>query len=234
MKRTGTFLLALLASLATLAPMAAAQAPARTDVYHVHFAAAAPGQAGPLADFYKTPDKSNPMPGHFIVLRHQDGADWDYAVITHMGDKATVTATGNPAPANVRDATAWHTDTFVSGPSWPEFTRAMGIDKDAANTANSVYSVSIYRAVPGHRDQLEKALQGPGAPGAAPGGTVLLQHLEGGPWQYLAITRYNSWQDLGKGEAQSVADTRNNKGGWFDIREHASFHNDTFTDRIAP
>ena len=129
---------------------------------------------------------------------------------------------------------AWHNDSFVSGPAWPEFTRAMGIDKDAAKTANSVYSVSIYRAVPGHRDQLEKALSGPTAPGAASGGTVLLQHLEGGPWQYLSITRYNSWQDFGTGEAQSVADTRKGSGGWFDIREHASYHNDTLTDRIAP
>jgi hypothetical protein len=234
MRNQGKFVFMLLVCLAIWAQVATAQTPARTDVYHVHFAAAVPGKAAQLADFYKTPDKNNPMPDHVMVLRHQDGAEWDYAVITHMGDKATVTAAGNPAPASARDAMAWHNDSFVSGPSWPEFTRAMGIDKDSAKTVNSVYSVSIYRAVAGHRDQLEKALSGPPAPGAASGCTVLLQHLEGGPWQYLSITRYNSWQDFGTGEAQSVADTRKGSGGWFDIREHASYHNDTLTDRIAP
>ncbi len=231
MKSRGKFLWILLVCLGLWAVTAAAQTPARTDVYHVHFAAAAPGQAAQLADFYKTPDKNSPMPNHFIVLRHQDGAEWDYVIIAHLGDKATVTAAGNPAPANARDAMAWHTDTFAAGPSWPEFARALGIDADAAKTADSVYSVSVYRAVPGHRDQLEKALSS-AAPGG--GGSVLLQHLEGGPWSYLAITRYNSWQDFAKGEAQSVATTRKGQGGWFDIRQHASFHNDTITDRIAP
>ena len=29
-----------------------------------------------------------PMPDHFVVLRHQEGDDWDYAVIQHLGPKA--------------------------------------------------------------------------------------------------------------------------------------------------
>jgi len=32
--------------------------------------------------------------GTFIVLRHQDGDAWDYAVITHLGTKATVKLLG--------------------------------------------------------------------------------------------------------------------------------------------
>ena len=56
----------------------------RTDVYHVHFAKAALGKATQLGDWLKTPDQSNPMPDHFIVLRHQDGDAWDYVVITHL------------------------------------------------------------------------------------------------------------------------------------------------------
>ena len=63
---------------------------ARTDVYHVHFAKAALGKAGQLGDWFKTPDPKAPMPGHFVVLRHQEGDSWDYAVITHLGTKATV------------------------------------------------------------------------------------------------------------------------------------------------
>src|SRR5262249_41458392 len=66
----------------------------RTDVYHVHFTKAALGKAAQLGDWLKTPDPSNPMPDHFVVLRHQDGDAWDYVVITHMGPKATVEAAG--------------------------------------------------------------------------------------------------------------------------------------------
>ena len=99
-------------------------------------------------------------------------------------------ATGNPPPAAARDLNAWHTDTFVNGPSWPDFSKAMGIDEgSAAKTAGSVYVVSVYRAAPGHRDQLEKSLS-QATPGDA--GSVLMQHLEGGPWQYLTIVRYGS------------------------------------------
>jgi hypothetical protein len=55
---------------------ATAGAGKRTDVYHVHFAKAALGKAAQLGDWLKTPDPSNPMPDHFIVLRHQDGDAW--------------------------------------------------------------------------------------------------------------------------------------------------------------
>ncbi|PYI40570.1 MAG: hypothetical protein DMF12_12865, partial [Verrucomicrobia bacterium] len=98
----------------------------RTDVYHVHFTKAALGKAVQLGDWLKTPDRSNPMPDHFIVLRHQDGDAWDYVVITHLGPKATVEAAGTAVPPDKRDLSEWHTDTFVNGPSWEEFTRAMG------------------------------------------------------------------------------------------------------------
>lgn len=104
----------------------------RTDVYHVHFTKAALGKAVQLGDWLKTPNPSDPMPGHFIVLRHQDGDAWDYVVITHLGTKATVNATGTAVPADKRDLSDWHTDTFVNGPAWDEFGRAMGIDGDSA------------------------------------------------------------------------------------------------------
>src|SRR5215472_2011723 len=115
----------------------------RTDVYHVHFTKAALGKAVQLGDWLKTPDSNNPMPDHFIVLRHQDGDAWDYVVITHLGPKAAVEAAGTAVPPDKRDLSAWHTDTFANGPSWEEFTRAMGIDADSkSKTIGSVYSVS--------------------------------------------------------------------------------------------
>jgi len=234
-KSTCTLLLALL----LFVSISAAQNPpappaARTDVYHVHFAKAALGKATEEGEFLKTQAPNAPMKGHLLVLRHQDGEDWDYAAIEHLGTKATVEAAGTPAPPAMRDLNAWHGDTFVNGPAWPEFSKAMGIDEgSAAKTAGSVYVVSVYRAAPGHRDQLEKAL-GQTPPGGTSSGDVLMQHLEGGPWHYLTIARYNSWQDFATNEKNSVPDTLKAGGGWLELRNHSTYHNDTITDRIAP
>ncbi len=236
MKNTCMLLLALLLFVSISAAQNAPPQPAaRTDVYHVHFAAATTGKAAQLGDFLKTPDPKAPMPGHYLVLRHQDGVDWDYVVIEHLGTKATVDAAGNPAPPTARDLYAWHTDTFVAGPPWPEFARAMGIaDQSAAKTAGSVYVVSIYRAAPGHREQLEKRVSEPPGGRDTSAGYVLMQHLEGGPWQYLTISRHDSWQDFATNASNSVAQTLKGTGPWFQLRDHASFHNDTITVRIGP
>ena len=225
-------------------PKAAAgakQAPAagvgkRSDVYHVHFAKAALGKAAQLGDWLKTPDSHNPMPDHFVVLRHQEGDAWDYAVITHLGPKASVEAAGTAVPPDKRDLGAWHTDTFVNGPTWEEFTRAMGIDADSkSKTSGSVYIVSYYRPAPGHREQLEKMLgEVPSAPGDTTAGNVLMQHLEGANWTFLTIARYNSWDDLAKGEKSGVADTTKKDSPWSQLRDHTDFHTDTLTDRLAP
>jgi hypothetical protein len=208
----------------------------RTDVYHVHFTKAALGKAVQLGDWLKTPNPNDPMPGHFIVLRHQDGDAWDYVVITHVGTKATVDAAGTAVPPDKRDLSEWHTDTFVNGPSWEEFSRAMGIDGDSGSkTAGSVYSVSYYRPAPGHREQLEKMLSdAPSAAGDTTAGNVLMQHLEGADWTFLTIARYNSWENFATGEKNSVAQTTKKDSPWFRLRDHTAFHTDTLTDRIAP
>ena len=208
----------------------------RTDVYHVHFTKAALGKAAQLGDWLKTPDPTNPMPDHFIVLRHQDGDAWDYVVITHMGPKATVEAAGTAVPADKRDLSEWHTDTFVNGPSWEEFTKALGIDADSkSKTTGSVYSVSYYRPAPGHREQLEKMLgELPSAANDTTAGNVLMQHLEGADWTFLSIARYNSWDDFAKGEKDSVPQTSKKDSPWSRLRDHTAFHTDTLTDRLAP
>src|SRR6201981_3665890 len=152
----------------------------RTDVYHVHFTKAALGKAAQLGDWLKTPNPNEPMPDHFIVLRHQDGDAWDYVVITHLGPKATVEAAGTAVPPDKRDLSAWHNDTFVNGPSWEEFTRAMGIDRDLASKT-AVYSVSYYRPAAGHREQLEKMLgEAPSRPNNTTAADVLMEHHQGG------------------------------------------------------
>jgi hypothetical protein len=83
------------ASEKTAAPAGAGK---RTDVYHVHFTKAALGKAAQLGDWLKTPDPKAPMPGHFLILRHEDGDAWDYVAIEHLGTKATVEAAGTPVP----------------------------------------------------------------------------------------------------------------------------------------
>lgn len=245
MKSTGTLILVLVLLLSvSVVPSAPARtghpAPptARTDVYHVFFAKAALGKSAQYNDFLKTPpDPSAPMATHRLVLRHQDGDSWDFVVIQHLGTKATVEAAGTPPPANARDLVDWHNDTFVNGPSWPEFTKQMGIAEDSVGkSGGSVYVVSVYRAAAGHRDALEKQL---GTPPPTDGsdtssGNVLMQHLEGGPWQYLTIARYNSWQDFATNESNATAKADKGSGGWFQLRDEASFHNDTITTRIAP
>jgi hypothetical protein len=200
-----------------------------SDVYHVHFTKAAPGQAAALGKALMAPDPTAPMPDHFVVLRHQEGDDWDYVVIQHLGQKATVDAAPTP-PNPARDLRAWHDDTFVSGPSWAEFSRAMGLEKPAP--AGMVYTVAVHRPAPGHREQLEKALNQP-APASSkiPTGSVFMQHLEGGDWTFLTITRHNSWQDFAADRAAAAA-AAGSAGGWADIRQHSAFHRDTIADRI--
>jgi hypothetical protein len=109
----------------------------------------------------------------------------------------------------------------------------MGLD-DPAKSAGSVYVVAVFRAAPGHRDDLEKSLGQPPGKGDTLAGNVLLQHLEGGPWTYLTIARYASWPDFATSQKKSVADTLKPDGGWLGVRNHSDFHNDTITDRIAP
>ncbi len=206
---------------------------AGTDVYHVHFAKAAPGQAAALGKFLMAPNKTVSMPEHFVVLRHQEGDDWDYVVIQHLGPKAEVTATAPPPTDAQRALNAWHDDTFVSGPSWGEFTKAMGIGGSAA-ASGMVYIVGVQRAVPGHREQLLKSLIAPGAASKIETGNVLLQHLEGGDWTFATITRYNSWQDFASDRMTAASAGDATAGGWADIRQHSAFHRDTIADRTYP
>jgi hypothetical protein len=203
---------------------------AANDVYHLHFAKAAPGQAAALGKSLMTPDKTSPMPEHFVVLRHQEGDDWDYVVIQHLGAKAEVTATAPPPSDAVRALTAWHSDTFVSGPSWGEFSKEMSIGGSAAG-ASLVYIVGVQRAVPGHREQLLKSLSAPGPSSKVQVGNVLLQHLEGAEWTFATITRYNSWQDFAT-ERAAAASAGDTAGSWADVRQHSAFHRDTIVERI--
>jgi hypothetical protein len=95
-----------------------------------------------------------------------------------------------------------------------------------------VYTVGVHRAAPGHRTQLEQALNQPAAANAkVRSGTIFMQHLEGSDWQFLTITRHDSWQDFATDRASADPSAA---GGWADIRQHSAFHRDTIADRIHP
>ena len=205
---------------------------AGTDLYHVQFTKSAPGQAAGHAKFLMTPDKTAVMPDHFVVLRHQEGDDWDYVVIQHLGPKTEVSVSAPPPTDAQRALAAWHTDTFVAGPSWGEFTKQMGIG--AANASSQVYIVGVHRPVPGHREQLLKSLSAPGPAGKIESGNLVLQHVEGSEWTFATITRYNSWQDLAADRVAAGSDAATAAGGWADIRQHSAFHRDTIANRIYP
>src|SRR4029450_13751059 len=115
-----------------------------------------------------------PTPAPFVAPRHQEGDDWDYMVIQHMGPKAEVTATAPPPTDAQRALSAWHTDTFVSGPSCAGVTKERGIAA-TANASPQVYIVGVQRAVPGHREQLLKSLSAPGPSSKIQTGNVILQ-----------------------------------------------------------
>jgi len=87
----------------------------------------------------------------------------------------------------------------------------------------------MWRAAPGHREALEKAM-GQGNPASKVPVNAVLQHLEGGAWQFLGVSRYNSWQDFAadQGAPGSASD------GWAETRKHGSFHRDTIADRLPP
>ncbi len=215
-------------------PAASEKITARTDMYHVHFVKASLGKGAALADALKIQDPKAPMPGHFIILRHQCGDSWDYAVISHLGTKATVEATPT-APTAARDLQDWHNDTLVNGPPWADFVREMGLGDNASKSAGSAYNLSVYRAAPGQRDQLEKMLsEPPDRPSDTSVGNVLMQHREGAAWTFLSIARYNNWQEFGTNESNTIAQAAKGQGGWFKLRDYISFHTDTASTRIAP
>jgi len=214
-------------------PVAGGTNSSRTDIYHVHVVHAAPGKAAELGESMKSPGPS-PAPDHQVVFRHQYGDSWDYVVVAHYGTKFTIEAARQQLPAGQRALGDWHTDTIVNGPSWADFSKAMGLD-DSKKSTGAVYVVSLYRSVPGGREALEKNLAEPPDPAMdKAAGTALMQHLEGAEWNFLGIVRYNSWQDLATSQANSVPKTSEKDSGWSKMRESTATHTDTLCDRVAP
>jgi hypothetical protein len=217
-------------------PAAAAAVGKRSEVYSVTFIHAAAGKITALEDWAKK-GSGGPAAGHTLTLRHEAGSPWDYVAIQHIGAKATVDAAGNPQGVALRPLMDWHDDTFVSGPAWAEFAKAMNLDESSGKPKSNedVYVVSVYRPVTGQEDALDKFLnEPPSASGDLAVGAVTLQHLEGGAWRFLSLSRYKNYDEYGKSEATAVAQTGKGGSSWFRLRELTSFHNDTVAATVMP
>lgn len=215
-------LFAMVIAVAVLALSAGIHAQAGlTDVYHVMFVKALPGQAAAVAKQLQQQDAKDPMAGHFLLLRHQEGDDWDYCIIQHLGKQATVVVTP-PPPSGQTPTQAWHEDTFVAGPSWGELSKMM------SGPPASVYVVGVHRAAPGRRAQLFELLSKRDPASKVAVSQAVLPHLEGGAWQFLTLDRYNSWQDLATDRGGAAASDK----GWYEVRQNSASHTDTIADRV--
>ncbi|MDQ6862039.1 MAG: hypothetical protein M3032_12910 [Verrucomicrobiota bacterium] len=218
-------------------PAATAGGPAkRGDVYSITFIHGAAGKATALGEWAKKSLSSAPAGEHQMLLRHEAGSPWDYVAVAHIGAKATVEPTGNPAGQALKPLMDWHDDTFVNGPSWAEFAKAMDLDESTGKpkTNESVYVISVYRPMTGQEDAVESFLNEAPTAGDLTAGHVFFQHLEGGAWRFCDITRYKNYADYGKSEAVAVAETAKGSSNWFKLRDLCSFHNDTVAAAIAP
>lgn len=206
------------------------------DVYHITAVRAAPGRYGDLIKAAGAPLPSS-AGGFSVVFQHAQGEDWDLLLIEHHGEKATVErGAPDPALAERRTTTAWHSDSYVLGPPLAEFRKQLGLDmvKTGAGAAPpDVYVISTFTAVPGHQTELRAAVEQAG-PGDTSTGTVVLTHLEGAPWHLLAISRYASWQEFAK--AMSAAAGTQTKGAGqkpTGLRQHMASHADTLAIPLA-
>ena len=215
-------------------PSPSAVAPPQ-ELYHLHFAKAAAGKLAELTEANKggpAPDKGDPQVAP-IILRHREGGEWDLFVITPLGKEHTM-RTDVPLPQDVQQfnqrvnpLTDWHSDSFVVGPTWDVVQKAL---MPSAGAQSTVYTVSDYRAVPGHRPQLRQTLDALAQ--QAPGRGVLFAHAEGGPWNFIDVVRYDSWGDLGR-QATQPAPAASQPDPGLQLREHMAVHHDTVATYVA-
>jgi hypothetical protein len=209
-------------------PPGGAQQGSPAHIYRISAFRAAPGHFRDLEKLLS----ATPQPGAdagdlALVFRHRQGNEWDFMTIEHMGPQATIAGgtTASAPDSPFSQMAAWHGDTYASGPPLEEFRRALNIT--GAQAPAGVYTVSDYQAAAGHRGALRQALDKIAAD--APGRTVLLSHVEGAPWTFLAIQRYDSWRQLADDEEKEM--TQAAGGGSADmgvqLRDSMAVHHDT-------
>jgi hypothetical protein len=218
------------------APAGGAQAPAAQAAQHIYRVSAFRAAAGQMHNVEKLL-ASTPAPGadagdFAVVFRHRQGHEWDLMTVEHMGAKATVgLPSGPPATADspMSQSVAWHGDTYAAGPPLEEFRRALNLQGATGQTAGTagVYVVSDYAAAAGHRGQLRQVLDKNAMD--TPGRSITLTHVQGAPWTFLVLTRYDSWRQFAEEEEKAAtADAKAPAGDrGMELREHLAVHHDT-------
>ena len=205
---------------------------AAPELYYIHVVQAAPGKLTELIDAYRNGPAPAANEPQFtpIILRHREGSEWDMIVITPLGKQTTISAA--PPPQAVQDyfqrllpLSAWHSDTFATGPSWAEVQKALV----PAKVEEAVYVVSDYRSTAGHRPQLRQVLDRNAQD--TPGRGVLFAHAEGAPWNFLAVVRYDSWAAIDAPPPQRPGEQRVDAG--LALREHMAVHHDTIAAYVS-
>jgi hypothetical protein len=115
-------------------------------------------------------------------------------------------------------------------------TGTSGTAGGSAPPSGSVYTVTTYRSLPGHRDQLADTLLRIAA--LYPDRRSIFQHVEGAPWEFVMISRYDSWNALGEDEVAPAESLRkqgfaNTEAIGMELRQHVAEHRDTIT-RMVP
>jgi hypothetical protein len=110
----------------------------------------------------------------------------------------------------------------------------MGVD----GKSEGPYVVTTYRGSPGHRAQLDDTIEKVQASAAKPDRGVVLRHVEGGNWDSLVISRYDSWTEFAADMTDAGSDQRERRAGltqpaWQALREHSATHNDSVAVRVA-
>lgn len=195
------------------------------ELYHAHFVKAALGKLNDLIAVYGAAPVAPGTPKP-IILRHREGDDWDLLVLAPFG-KAETTVTAAVSADNLaqfkkyRAVSERHTDSFVAGPKWSDASKVFA-------AAGGVYVVGLYRAANGHRDQLEESLKKLGA-ADGPGRSILLRHVEGGPFDFMQVSRYDSWNDI-----DAVASAQPTPMAQaLDLRQHMAEHHDTICVKVG-
>jgi hypothetical protein len=196
-------------------------------VYHITAVRAAPGRFADLLKVLTAPAPD--APPFSVVFRHREGDEWDFLLVDYEGERATIqVAPQQPAAAgpSFPDVVAWHGDSYAAGPPLEEFRKALNLQTtQAAAGRREVYILNAYSAAAGHYDQLRTTLAK--AAGQTPGRAVTLRHLEGAPWQFLLITRYDSWRALADDMAPAETPAAPAGDPGLELRQHISRHTDT-------
>jgi hypothetical protein len=209
------------------------------ELYLVETVRAAPGHLDPLLKAYMQVAEIGPNGQHAsrLIFRHLVGDDWDFLVITPLGEKTTIDIGPNPAGIErfvsaLRTARWSHSDTFAIGPSVAAVQSALG---QTIEGSSDIYTVSDFFALPGRRQDLRDSLIKINATGRS-GRTVLLDHVEGASWDFVNITRYDSWSDYAT-QMQTHLGSRQERQDSVDrnalvLREEMSVHHDTIVERL--